>query len=259
MLTKAGMWSMTPSGHYCRRLACFLCGLMAMLFPCIAYCEDAKKTNIVLLLEPPKDSYSYRKTNQAKTLSIMLYGFKESDGLATNPILKDRKALSSFFKQHIDRAKDDYLSKDPNATKFITGGSAFNSTQLNRGQQQEEAKMVGFTMPIIKKLTFGGGYTWGEKNPALMRLTKAEGLFTGFSYDTGNAGFQLSYLLSGQKVAGFKMGGTNIRYDSIMLGTSFKVTKRMGLTATLQYRKDEDPLTTGERQAIFTVGTKWRF
>jgi hypothetical protein len=27
----------------------------------------------------------------------------------------------------------------------------------------------------------------------------------------------------------------------------------------VQYRTDQDPLTTGDQQVIFTVGTKWKF
>lgn len=256
MLTRALLKSMVPV----RGIYCIIFGIIIGLCPVFAFADDlgkAKKRSVVILFDPPGDGYSYRKNNQEKTLSIMLYGFRDQQ--ITNPIMKDRKALSAFFKQHMDRIKDDYFSKDPNRTRFITGEMAFNSMQLNRGQEIEPAKMAGFTMPVNKRITFGGGYTWGEKNPAMMRLTKAEGFFTGFSYDTGSTGYQLSYLSSGQRVVGFKVGGTDIRYDSLMLGTSFKVSKKIGLTATMQYRKDEDPLTTGDRQFIFTVGTKWKF
>lgn len=92
-----------------------------------------------------------------------------------------------------------------------------------------------------------------------MTRVKAEGMFVGASYDTGNAGFQLSYLTSGQEVAGAEIGGTDIRYDSLMLGTSFRINRRMGMTATLQYRNDKDPLTTGEKHAVVTVGKRWKF
>ena len=85
-----------------------------------------------------------------------------------------------------------------------------------------------------------------------------EGLLLGIAYDTGKTGFQLSYLVTGRDVAGFSVGG-GPRYDSLMLGTSWRVNNRMGLTATAQYRHDKDDLTTGENQAVFTVGTMWRF
>lgn len=257
MLTKAHVKSMVPVHHAC---GCLMGIMLMAFFPCSGFCADdfaPKKRSVVLLFEAPKDSYSYRKTYHEKTLSIMLYGFKDQP--ISNPILKDRKALSAFFKQHLDRIKDDYFSKDPNRTRFVTGETAFNSMQINRGPALEAAKMAGFTMPWNKHITFGGGYTWGERNPAMLRLTKAEGFFTGLSYDTGSTGFQLSYLSSGQRVVGFKVGGTDIRYDSLMLGTSFRVNRRIGLTATLQYRKDKDPLTTGDQQMVFTVGTKWKF
>jgi len=259
MLTGARLWSMVPvQGIFC----CLFSGIISALSPASVFAADdftnPKKRSVVVLFDAPRDGYSYRKTNQEKTLSIMLYGFRDQP-TSSNPIMKDRKALSAFFKQHMDRIKDDIFSKDPDRARFIAGEVAFNSTQINRGPALEPAKMAGFTLPYNKQITFGGGYTWGEKNPALMRLTKAEGFFTGVSYDTGSTGFQLSYLSSGQKVVGFKVGGTDIRYDSLMLGTSFRVNKRVGLTATLQYRKDEDPLTTGEKQMIFTVGTKFKF
>ena len=81
----------------------------------------------------------------------------------------------------------------------------------------------------------------------------------GASYDTGKMGFQLSYLTSGYKVGGFEVGGGDYKYSSILFGTSFRVNNRMGLTATAQYRTDDDPLTTGKTQMILTVGTRWRF
>lgn len=257
MLTKAELGSMFPvRGLF---LGCMI-GALLGLGPSFSFAdefEDPRK-RVVVLFEAPKDGYSYRKKNHEKTISIMLYGFKEQPD--TNPIMKDRKALSAFFKQHMDRIKDDYLSSnDPNRTRFVTGETAFTSMQMSRGQDIDPAKMVGFTTPLTRHITFGGGYTWGERNPAMMRLTKAEGFFTGISYDTGSTGFQLSYLSSGQRMVGWKVGGSDIRYDSIMLGTSFRVNDRMGLTATLQYRKDKDPLTTGDQQAVFTVGTRWRF
>jgi len=218
---------------------------------------EVRPRPVVFLIDPvPRDDFSYRKTNHDKTISIMLYGFRDQPDIPV--IQKSRKNLGAFFKQHLERIKSDYLSSDPTSMRLVAGERAFNSTEINRGINLEPAKMAGFTAPI-GRLTFGGGYTWGEKNPALMRATKAEGFFSGLSYDTGKMGFQLSYLKSGDKVAGFKVGGSKIPYTSLMLGTSFKVTDRMGLTATMQFRTDQDPLTTGDKQVIFTVGTKWKF
>ena len=231
--------------------------LLANLLACPpAFADEAAKMNVRLSLDPSPDDYSYRKINDKKTISIMLYGFRDQPDMPV--IQKSRQSLKTFFKQHLDRIKEDVFSNDPNSLKFITGERDFNSNEINRGIGLVPAKMVGFTAPY-GHLTLGGGYTWGEKNPAMMRLTKAEGFFTGASYDTGKVGYQLSYLKSGDSVAGFRIGGSKIAYSSLMLGTSFKVTDRMGLTATLQFRNDEDPLTTGEKQTIFTVGTKWKF
>jgi hypothetical protein len=238
-------------------LCCFCKNASAQNMSTSIATVEVRPKPVILLIDPaPKDDYSFRKTNYNKTVSIMLYGFRDQPD--TPVIQKSRKNLGSFFKQHIDRIKEDFFSKDPEGLHLVTGERAFNSTEINRGINVEPAKMAGFTAPI-GNLTFGGGYTWGEKNPALMRLTKANGFFSGVSYDTNKVGFQLSYLKSGDKVAGLKVSGSKIPYQSFMLGTSFKVTERMGMTATVQYRTDQDQLTTGDRQMIFTVGTKWKF
>lgn len=257
MLTKCVNWSLCPLFI----MVAFVQTFGSLILCPSARAEEAKKSPVILMLDASdkRDSYSYRKMYHDKSISIMLFGFRDQP-VRDRPasILKDRKALSAFFDHHFNRIKDDYFSKDPNKMRLVAGERAFNSTELNRGPGIEPAKMAGMTVPF-GKVTVGGGYTWSEKNPAMLRLTKAEGFFVGGAYDTGKLGVQLSYLTSGQEVMGFEIGGTDIRYDSLMLGTSFRVNKRMGLTATLQYRKDEDPLTTGEKNVIFTVGTRWKF
>ncbi len=224
--------------------------------------HQSEEPRVVLLLnQNVRDDYSYRKTNNTKVVSVMLYGFAgdQQNAVEAPSIIKDKKSLSSFFRNHLETVKRDYFGQDgTQSVTLVAGDSAFNSMPINRGPNLEPAKMAGFTMPA-GRFMLGGGYTWGEKNPAMMRLTKSEGLFVGASYDVGNTRFQFSYLTSGQEMAGFKVGGTDIRYDNIMFGTSFRVNKRVGLTATIQYRNDKDPLTTGDQQTIFTVGTKWKF
>jgi hypothetical protein len=210
-----------------------------------------------------QEDYSYRDVNEARTISFMLYGFDNSaPQMQQKPsytnILKDRKALSGFFKEHWDTVKRDYLGQDgTQRMNFLAGEDSFTSVSLNRGIGLEPAKMIGITFPY-QHITWGAGYTWGEENPALM-LKTTEGFMLGFGYDTGHTGFQLSYLSSGQEIVGLEVGGTDIRYDSLMFGSSWRVNERMGVTATAQYRRDNDPLTTGDTQAIFTIGTKWRF
>lgn len=211
-----------------------------------------------LLLEPQSESYSYRNAHREKTINLMVYGFKDGSGAPTDEIIpKDKKALNAFFHQHWDRVKRDYLGgNNPDSMRFVAGDDSFTAP-VNRGIDVEPAKMVGMTVPI-GKLTVGGGYTWGDDNPAYM-LKTTDGIMVGAGYDMGRTGFQISYLTSGQEVMGFEIGGNDIRYNSLMFGTSFRVNDRVGLTATVQYRDDSDPLTTGDKQAIFTVGTKWKF
>jgi hypothetical protein len=243
MLTRHCLWSMVSS-------AIFSCCCQS------AFAEDAKPPQVVLLVDPaPHDDYSFRKTNDTRTVNLMLYGFTDQSDTPT--IQKTRQDLGNFFKQHLDRIREDYFSKDPESMHLMAGENDFDSTEINRGMNVEPAKMAGFTR-ASGQWTWGSGYTWGEKNPALMRRTAADGLFTGVSYETKKIGYQLSYLKSG-KIAGFRAGGSSISYDSLMFGTSFPVTDRMGLTATVQYRNDDDPLTTGAHQTIFTVGTRWKF
>jgi hypothetical protein len=269
MLRVSCLKSMSPS-HVMTAFALGLCiAICSGLTPSRAYAQEAihiqeseKPKVLILVNQNARDDYSYRKTNNTKVISVMLYGFAgdQANAVSEAPsIMKDKRSLSSFFRNHLEQAKRDYFGQDgTQSVNLIAGGSAFNSMPLNRGPDLEPAKMVGFTTPAGRFMV-GGGYTWGEKNPAMMRLTKSEGLFVGASYDVGSTRFQFSYLSSGQKLAGFKVGGTDIRYDNLMFGTSFRVNKRVGLTTTIQYRNDKDPLTTGDQQLIFTVGTKWKF
>lgn len=228
--------------------------------------DDDFKPRIVLQIEPKADdfrdkNYAYRKIYNEKTVAVMLYGFYGTPQQAANDnilIPKDRKNLGAFFKNHVDRIKRDYIGdQHGDSVKIMTGQTAFTSTQMNRGIDIEPARMAGITIPA-GKFTFGGGYTWGEKNPALMMPT-GDGMFAGFSYDTGNLGFQASFLTSGQEVLGWEVGNNDYRYSSLMLGTSFKMNKRTAVTATLQFRNDNDPGTTGDQQVIATVGTAWRW
>lgn len=247
-------------------LLILMLGFGVLISPLSARAEDTKP-RFVLLLDPPADTggfrdrdYSYRKVNRERTISLMLYGFNDQQPAAPeigNTILKDKKSLGAFFHKHLNDLKRDYSGNETGSMRLVAGETSFTSTQMNRGQNYEPAKMAGVTLPF-GKVTVGGGYSWGEKNPAYMMPT-ADGLFVGASYDTGNTGFQMSYLTSGQRVVGFKVGGTSIRYSSLMLGTSFRINHRMSLTATAQYRSDNDPATTGDRQGIFTVGTRWQF
>ena len=222
-----------------------------------------EKTRLVLTVDPvaanaSEPAYAYRKVNHERTIALMLYGFQDQPTGLASIIPKDRKALGGFFKQHLDRVKRDYLGQNnPTSLHMATGDDAFTSLQMNRGLETKPAKMAGFTMPV-GKLTFGGGYLWGEKNPAVM-MPKPDGLFAGFSYNTGSTGFQLSYITAGQNVMGFNVGGTAIQYSSVLFGTSFKVNPHLSVTATLQYRNDDDELTTGQRAGVATLGTSWKF
>lgn len=233
-------------------------GLMVIAFPAKAE-EGGFLPPMKLLLEPEGDKdYSYRKVTREKHINLMVYGFKDPSGQEDSIIPKNRKALSSFFGQHLKSLKRDYLGQNGSQTfTLVTGDESFASTPMNRGIQGDAAKMAGVTVPF-GKLTVGGGYTWGEENPALM-LKTTEGFLVGAAYDTGRYGFQVSYLTSGQEIAGIEIGGTDVRYNSLLFGTSFKVNERIGITATAQWRNDNDPLTTGSSQGVFTIGTRWKF
>lgn len=231
---------------------------------------DAPVLRLITDLTPQQDaSYSYRAENDRRTVAVMLYGFTgDTPAVAATPnILKDRKALAGFFKQHWDDVKRDYLGQNAaQPIKLLAGEDSFMSKSLNRGLDIDPAKMVGVTLPLgslgpvgsVGAWTIGGGYSWDEENPALMLRTN-EGFMVGVGYDTPQLGMQISYLTSGQEVMGLEIGGDDIRYDSVLLGFSWRVNARMGVTATAQYRNDDDPLTTGRNQGVFTVGTKWQF
>ncbi len=240
--------------------ACLLILILSFFYPRASRADDPSPYRLQLVVEGSvaPDTYSYRKENDSRTIGLMLYGFQNQPVTAAPSILKDRKALSGFFQQHLAAVKRDYLGQDGNQTfSILTGDRSFTSTSLNRGLEQDPAKMVGITLPV-GGFTLGGGYTWGEKNPAILSRGSNEGLMAGVAYDTGKVGFQLSYLVTGRKVAGFDVGG-GTQYDSLMFGTSWRVNDRMGVTATAQYRRDKDDLTTGDSQAVFTIGTMFKF
>jgi hypothetical protein len=249
-------------------LAALAMMILALLLVGSARAEGDDSYNFRLVVDRPAyqdNDYSYRKETDKRTVALMLYGFQTSEEAVAAPapsnngILKDRKALSGFFKQHWQSVKRDYLGQDgTQSMQVLAGEDSFTSVSLNRGIGIEPAKMVGVTIPS-GRFTVGAGYTWGEENPAMMMRTTTEGFMVGMAYDTGTVGYQLSYLTSGQEVAGMEIGGTDIRYDSIMFGASWRVNERMGVTSTIQYRRDNDQLTTGDSHAVFTVGTKWKF
>src|SRR5690606_4394835 len=95
-----------------------------------------------LLLEPENDrTYSYRKVAQDKHINLMLYGFKDPSGPSDDIIPKDRKALSSFFGQHLKSLKRDYLGQDGTQSfTLVTGDDSFASAPINRGIQGDVAK-----------------------------------------------------------------------------------------------------------------------
>lgn len=208
-----------------------------------------------------QETYSYREAHEKKTLSLMLYGFQtDAPPLPQQgaSIMKDKKALSGFFKKHWENVKRDYLGQDGDQLlRLSAGDDSFTSASVNRATNLPAAKLVGATVPV-GKFTVGGGYTWDEENPALM-LPSTSGLMAGVSFDDGNTGYQLSYLASGQEFMGFEIGKSAYRYESLMFSTSFRVTDKIGLTATAQYRHDADPITDGDQQMVFTIGTKWKF
>jgi hypothetical protein len=253
---------LTNLPHLSNRLLRFALEILLLLVVFLFLGSAAAKADEImpdmqLLLEPEgADDYSYRKVNHDKTINVMLYGFKD-ESPSESIIPKDRKALNAFFHQHWESVKRDYLGgDDKEGIKFAAGDDSMTAG-VNRGVGMEPAKLAGITIPV-GKFTLGGGYTWGEKNPAYLMET-TEGFIVGAGYDTGRSGFQISYLTSGQEIMGLEVGGTDIRYSSIMFGTSFRVNERLGVTATAQYRSDSDPLTTGKHQAVFTIGTKWKF
>lgn len=239
-----------------------VCPILILLCLAPAF-ADEQPLRLNLELDPGPSTfrdrdYAYRKVSHERTVSVMLYGFQQPTGQEEEQpaIQKERKSLGGFFKQHIQQVNNSMGQDGDPGIRIVTGQNAFTSTAMNRGNNIDPARMAGLTVPV-GRLTFGGGYLWGEKNPALMQ--KTDGIFGGIGYDTGRAGFQLSYIDSGRAPNSKEIDGTDVKYRSVMFGTSFQVSQRMSLTATAQYRDVRNAGAIDDRGAVFTLGTRWKF
>ena len=206
---------------------------------------------------------TYRQRAQKQKIALLLYGVTNAPvdaedavqpGYTTHPT----KNLKQFIDGHFAAIKRDYFEQEnPEAARLVAGDTSFISETMTQGIAQKPAKLAGGTVPV-GNWTFGGGYTWGEKNPLLMEAAK-KGIIIGGRYDGLKAPVQISYMATGRKIAGFSTGNGSMPYDSVMVGTNIPMMEKLSVNTTLQYRNDRSMLEASQRQVIVTVGTKIQF
>ena len=208
------------------------------------------------------DGQTFRRQTKDKTIKLLLYGVADTgqgEGVQDSNLPKVSRNLKQFMDGHFASIKKDYLTPDnPEAMRLVAGDPSFISESMTRGMAQKPAKLAGVTVPV-GPVTVGGGYTWGESNPALMQTAK-RGLIVGASYKIGKVPVQVSYLSAGHDVAGVSMGGKD-PYDSVMFGASYTIKERWTVNSTMQYRNDRnrDLYEDEQKQVVITIGTKLKF
>ena len=207
------------------------------------------------------DGETFRRQTNDKTIKLLLYGVADTGqaDIQDSNLPKVSRNLKQFMDGHFASIKKDYFNQDkPDATRLVAGDPSFISESMTRGMAQKPAKLAGVTIPL-GSVTVGGGYTWGENNPALMQSAK-RGLIVGASYKIGKVPLQISYLSAGHDVAGVSTGGKD-PYDSLMFGASIPLKDRWVINSTVQYRNDRsrDLYEDEQRQIVITIGTKIKF
>ncbi|HEY1096465.1 MAG TPA: hypothetical protein VGF14_04425 [Alphaproteobacteria bacterium] len=210
------------------------------------------------------DGKAYRQRAHDQKISLLLYGVTNAQPangeiVAVQPMkaATQTKNLKQFLDSHFDEIKRDYFNQDdPEATRLVTGEASFISEAMVTNNAQKPAKLAGFTVPA-GDWTVGGGYTWGEENPLLMKVPK-KGVIVGARYDGLKVPIQISYMTTGRDIGVASFGG-DYAYDNVMVWTTIPIKEKWFLNTTLQYRNDRNRMEDEQRQFLITVGTKIKF
>ena len=210
------------------------------------------------------DGKEFRKRAHDQKISLLLYGVTNAqpangEVVAVQPMkaATQTKNLKQFLDAHFDEIKRDYFNQDdPEATRLVTGEASFISEAMVTNNAQKPAKLAGFTVPA-GDWTIGGGYTWGEENPLLMKAPK-KGVIVGARYDGFKVPIQVSYMTTGRDIGVASFGG-DYAYDNVMVGTTIPLKEKWFINTTLQYRNDRNRMEDEQRQFLITVGTKIKF
>ena len=176
---------------------------------------------------------------------------------ATSSSNKEKSEFDNFVKDHAGRVLRSVFGGEAD---IYTGTPSFLSKDINSAMGTPSARLVGVS-ETIGKVQVGGGYSWGEKNPAYM--SKRDGVVFGLGTrgETWNA--QASYIMGGKKLMGIKLGRE--KYDSIALGVSFdaqpdeygKMPYWHGMTGALQWRNHDR--AKKDNDIMVTIGKHWSF
>lgn len=208
------------------------------------------------------DGQTFRRQTKDRTVNLLLYGVAEqvqaTPDVQPSNMPQVSRNLKQFMDGHFTSIKKDYFNQDePDSARLVAGDASFISETMTRGLAQKPAKLAGATVPV-GNWTFGGGYTWDEKNPATMQPVK-KGMIVGARYNAGKVPVQISYMSTGRDIAGVSTGGGDYAYDNVMLGASIPVKEKWYINTTLQYRNDRNRIEEEQRQVILTFGTKIKF
>jgi hypothetical protein len=233
--------------------------------------RPAMGRDIILSLEPAVfydepdeiDGPAYRQRAKDRNMALLLYGVTNNGVTEAANVQQPKTAyksknLKQFIDAHFEDIKKDYFNQDdPQAMRLVTGDPSFISESMTSGNVQKPAKLAGFTVPA-GDWTIGGGYTWDEKNPLLMKAPQ-KGMMVGLRYDGLKIPIQVSYMTSGREIGGVDLGGGKYVYDNIMVGATIPVKERWFVNTTVQYRNDRNRMDSEQQQLIITFGTKFKF
>lgn len=174
-----------------------------------------------------------------------------------SPHTDEKEEFNSFVKDHAGRVLRNVFGKDAD---IYTGTASFLSRDINGAMGTPSARLVGVS-ETLGKIQVGGGYSWGEKNPAYMG--ERDGLVFGMGTSGQTWRAQASYMMGRKKVLGMKLGRE--KYDSVALGVSLdaepdgygKMPYWHGMTGALQWRSHENQNKSDD--LMITVGKRWKF
>ncbi len=225
-------------------------------FSVSAMAQDEKGLNVIFVTENTRtDNYQYAYESRKKTAAIMLFGVTETEHPYNSSVARYTPSLPEFIDQHLKNAKNGLTSKFENEDfDLYAGDTSFFSQNMNRGLSVKSAKLAGLAMDF-GDWTFGGGYTWGEENPAFLDDNE-EGFIIGTSYHKNDWAVQASYMSTGDIFSFDK----DKRYNSYVLGASYAPNQNIGYTATVNFQQyDGDKTYINDQELRFTIGTKIKF
>lgn len=192
----------------------------------------------------------HRQKNKKQPVSLLVNQAPSMAQSSLSSSLAQARSLGDKMLYHVGRFTTNIM---PDNVQFEKATPSFMSSSLNQGIDVEPAKMVGFTAEA-GAFSFGSGYTWGEKNPALMDSFD-EGFVVGVNYDANTVDLQMGIIKTGIDVGPVNLGGS--QRQSVMMGANWQASRNVGWAMAVQYLDDKE---SSRHDGIWlTLGTRIEF